>query len=72
MDGVFVAYHNTEKLFGFQYIPLTEMDTRLFGSSECGKKIFDSCVGILETLVDKIVDSFPGEVGAFIWADKWY
>ena len=62
MDGVFVAYHNTEKLFGFQYIPLTEMDERLFGSHEAGDKVFEKCVGLLENLVDGIVDSFPGEV----------
>lgn len=22
MDGIFLAYHNTKRLFGFQYIPL--------------------------------------------------
>jgi len=22
MDGIFVAYHNTARLFGFQYLPL--------------------------------------------------
>ncbi|SCU88912.1 LADA_0E12728g1_1 [Lachancea dasiensis] len=26
MDGIFVAYHNISKMFGFQYIPLEEMD----------------------------------------------
>lgn len=26
MDGIFVAYHNISKIFGFQYIPLEEMD----------------------------------------------
>jgi hypothetical protein len=62
MDGVFVAYHNTEKFFGFQYIPLVEMDTRLFGSSEAGNRVFGKCVGLLEALADEIVDSFPGEV----------
>jgi len=61
MDGVFVAYHNTEKLFGFQYIPLTEMDHRLFGSHGNGNQVFEKCVGILEALVDRIVDGFPGE-----------
>ena len=22
MDGIFVAYHNTDRIFGFQYLPL--------------------------------------------------
>jgi hypothetical protein len=26
MDGIFVAYHNARKMFGFQYVPLSEMD----------------------------------------------
>ncbi|GMM50500.1 Pet127 protein [Starmerella bacillaris] len=26
MDGIFVAYHNVRRMFGFQYIPLTEID----------------------------------------------
>jgi hypothetical protein len=62
MDGIFVAYHNTEKFFGFQYIPLSEMDERLFGSPLAGNRVFEKCVGLLEALVDEIVDSFPGEV----------
>ena len=35
MDGIFLAYHNTARLFGFQYVPLEEMDRRVFG---VGKK----------------------------------
>ncbi|EJC98163.1 Pet127-domain-containing protein [Fomitiporia mediterranea MF3/22] len=31
MDGIFLAYHNTARIFGFQYVPLEEMDRRLFG-----------------------------------------
>lgn len=31
MDGVFVAYHNTAKVFGFQYIPLEQMEGHLYG-----------------------------------------
>lgn len=26
MDGIFVAYHNIRRIFGFQYVPLSEMD----------------------------------------------
>lgn len=31
MDGIFLAYHNIKKMFGFQYLPLEEMD-RVFHS----------------------------------------
>jgi len=26
MDGAFVTYHNTQEIFGFQYVPLATMD----------------------------------------------
>ena len=31
MDGIFLAYHNTARIFGFQYVPLEELDHHLFG-----------------------------------------
>ncbi|ODQ63269.1 Pet127-domain-containing protein, partial [Nadsonia fulvescens var. elongata DSM 6958] len=31
MDGIFVAYHNIRKLFGFQYISLEDMDKIIHG-----------------------------------------
>ena len=34
MDGAFVAYHNTQKIFGFEYIKLKEMEERVFGCQE--------------------------------------
>lgn len=32
MDGIFLAYHNIKKMFGFQYLPLEEMD-KIFHST---------------------------------------
>ncbi|CCD22995.1 Pet127p NDAI_0A08420 [Naumovozyma dairenensis CBS 421] len=32
MDGIFVAYHNISKIFGFQYLPLEEMDYLIHSS----------------------------------------
>ncbi|CAE6410012.1 Putative mitochondrial translation system component PET127 [Rhizoctonia solani AG-1 IB] len=54
MDGIFVAYHNTSRMFGFQYIPLQEMDQRLFGSYEGGERAFKACLGLLEVIADNI------------------
>ena len=31
MDGVIVAYHNTVEIFGFQYIPLEDMERCIYG-----------------------------------------
>lgn len=30
MDGIFVAYHNTLQFYGFEYLPLEEMENVLF------------------------------------------
>ena len=31
MQGAAIAYHNTQKVFGFEYIKLEEMENRVFG-----------------------------------------
>ncbi|KAJ7784643.1 mitochondrial protein Pet127-domain-containing protein [Mycena metata] len=62
MDGVIVAYHNTSRLFGFQYISLDEMDQRLFGPDPgVGDRIFEKCVGLLECIAPEIVQCFPNK-----------
>lgn len=68
MDGVLVAYHNTEQMFGFQYISLEEMDRCLFNSkkgTDKGDKIFGQCITILEDVSERIIACFPGEVSLF-------
>lgn len=60
MDGIFVAYHNTALMFGFQYIPREEMDTRLFGGSVQGDRVFDRCVKCMERIAQEIIECFPG------------
>lgn len=60
MDGIFVAYHNTALMFGFQYIPREEMDTCLFGGPEQGDRVFDRCVKCMENIVQEITECFPG------------
>jgi len=59
MDGVLVAYHNTARIFGFQYIPLEEMEERLYGGKGRGDRVFEKCVGVLEVVADEITRSFP-------------
>ncbi|KAF8809570.1 Pet127-domain-containing protein [Phlegmacium glaucopus] len=60
MDGVMVAYHNTEQIFGFQYIPLLEMDERLFGPEEgIGERVFNKCIGLLEAILPEAAACYP-------------
>lgn len=61
MDGIFVAYHNTARIFGFQYIPLKEMDRILHGSSEMGEQAFKHSVYLFEQILDQATAAFPGE-----------
>ncbi|EAU86245.2 hypothetical protein CC1G_03456 [Coprinopsis cinerea okayama7 len=60
MDGVIVAYHNTGRMFGFQYIPLSEMDACLYGSTEpgVGDRVFEKCVGLMEKVMDEVAGCF--------------
>lgn len=32
MDGAFIAYHNTRKIYGYEYVKLKEMALRIFGN----------------------------------------
>lgn len=59
MDGCFLAYHSTQRFFGFQYIPVTEMDVALFGSTHAGEQIFPLCVGFLEKLLLEAQALYP-------------
>lgn len=60
MDGIFLAYHNTSRIFGFQYVPLTEIDQRIFGSSEMADAAFKISVTVLQKLLDLSVKAFSG------------
>lgn len=59
MDGVFVAYHNTARLFGFQYIPLEEMERALYGGDGRGEMVFKHAVTTMEAVLDEAVKAYP-------------
>lgn len=63
MDGIFVAYHNTEQQFGFQYVPVKEMENAIYGSQnpDAGRLIFHRCVEVMEVLLEQIVSRFPAQ-----------
>ncbi len=62
MDGILVAYHNTARIFGFQYISLREMDVSLFGRAGAGTRVFLRCVRLMELLYEEIAKCFPQQV----------
>lgn len=61
MDGIFVAYHNTERLFGFQYIPLPEMDLALHGQTDLtlGDREFRLSIKLLTDIFNQATERFP-------------
>ncbi|TKY87767.1 hypothetical protein EX895_003348 [Sporisorium graminicola] len=61
MDGIFVAYHTTSTIFGFQYISVEEMNERLFGSQEMADQAFKLSLGLMEKVLDAATSMFEGQ-----------
>ncbi|EEU44768.1 uncharacterized protein NECHADRAFT_71916 [Fusarium vanettenii 77-13-4] len=61
MDGIFVAFHNTQRIFGFQYISLEEMDRALHGTSNrsVGDQEFKVSLKLLNEVLDRASKRFP-------------
>lgn len=59
MDGIFVAYHNTARMFGFQYITRLEMDRILYGNEPTGTKAFKSILVLLGKILGSVTDMYP-------------
>ncbi|KAL5032479.1 hypothetical protein BDV3_001041 [Batrachochytrium dendrobatidis] len=59
MDGIFVSYHNTASIYGFQYIPLEQMDEDLFGNSTFADDSFAFSVKLFNRLLDIATARFP-------------
>ncbi|RYP69558.1 hypothetical protein DL771_006073 [Monosporascus sp. 5C6A] len=61
MDGIFVAFHNTQRIFGFQYIPLSEMDLALHGTSNVtlGNREFKLSLRLLNEILDRATKKWP-------------
>ncbi|KAH6686274.1 mitochondrial protein Pet127-domain-containing protein [Plectosphaerella plurivora] len=64
MDGIYVAFHNTQRIFGFQYIPLSEMDQALHGTTgdvtTLGDQEFKLSLQLLNKVLDRATERFPG------------
>ncbi|WYZ38801.1 hypothetical protein EsH8_III_000715 [Colletotrichum jinshuiense] len=62
MDGIFVAFHNTQRIFGFQYVSLNEMDLALHGTEnrDLGDQEFKLSVHLLNKVLDRATERYPG------------
>lgn len=61
MDGIFVAYHNTAEIFGFQYLSREVMDECLFGNSVTGNAAFLIITKLYDELLGMIAPQFGEE-----------
>ena len=60
MDGIFLAYHNIERIFGFQYLSLSDMDQVLHGQTDTclGDQEFKLSIGLMEELLNKATEKY--------------
>lgn len=61
MDGIFVAYHNAERIFGFQYVALPEMDQAIHGQEDTflGDAEFKLSVSLWNKVLNQATAEFP-------------
>ncbi|KAI9040933.1 Pet127 family protein [Aspergillus affinis] len=61
MDGIFVAFHNIQRIFGFQYVSLNEMDSTLHGQKHAclGDQEFRLSVALWNKVLDKVTAKYP-------------
>ncbi|KAI8633182.1 Pet127-domain-containing protein [Xylariaceae sp. FL1651] len=61
MDGIFVAFHNTQRIFGFQYISLPEMDLALHGTenTQLGDREFKVSLKLMNELLNRATQKWP-------------
>lgn len=64
MDGIFVAFHNTERIFGFQYVSLEEMDSSIHEAwgSGVGEREFVLSLMFLNEALNRATARFPEQV----------
>jgi hypothetical protein len=63
MDGIFMAYHNVERIFGFQYMPISEIDRAIHGQHDrcLGDQEFKLSVDMLNKVLEQATAKFPNK-----------
>ncbi|KAF3483732.1 mitochondrial membrane protein [Arthroderma uncinatum] len=61
MDGIFVAFHNIKRIFGFQYISLPEMDKCIHGqeNTALGDAEFKLSINLWNRVLDMATEKYP-------------
>lgn len=61
MNGIFVAYHNVERMFGFQYLPIADMDRALHGQTDpsLGDQEFRASLDMMNEVFNAATAKFP-------------
>jgi hypothetical protein len=61
MDGIFLAYHNVQRMFGFQYMPIAELDRAIHGQIDrcLGDQEFKLSVDLLNKVLEEATARFP-------------
>ncbi|GAB7323219.1 hypothetical protein MBLNU13_g05709t1 [Cladosporium sp. NU13] len=61
MDGIFLAYHNIERIFGFQYMPISEIDRAIHGQIDrcLGDQEFKISLDLLNKVLEEATAKFP-------------
>jgi hypothetical protein len=63
MDGIFLAYHNIERIFGFQYMPISEIDRAIHGQIDrcLGDQEFKISLDLLNKVLEEATAKFPNK-----------
>ncbi|KAI5959689.1 PET127 [Candida theae] len=61
MDGIFIAYHNINSIFGFQYLPLEELDKIFYSHAQFSTLALDSKDTTLDAHYE--LDKLPSFIG---------
>lgn len=72
MDGIFVAFHNIRRIFGFQYFSLPELDQTLHGQYDTvlGDKEFRLSLGLWNIVLEKATKKFPNRSLRFLFETR--
>jgi hypothetical protein len=62
MLGAFVTYHNTRECFGFEFVPLSEMEQYVFGNTYWAREAFSSVMGLFQHILDYTISAFPDAI----------
>lgn len=69
MDGVFVAYHNVASFFGFQYLPVGELDRVFYSDSHAERKAESTANGFPDDNLPTHVAEAQFKALLALWAD---